>query len=59
MVIRVTPLTKLSLSDFGNGHCTVSKVDDPATKWIRSYYKNPRVRSRTAPLRARSVLDLT
>ena len=37
VLTRLTPLTKLSLSDFGNGHCiAINKVDDPAIKWIRS-----------------------
>ena len=55
MAIYVTPLTKLSLSDFGNGHCIVNKVDDPAIKWIISLVSlDFRVRLRTVPLRARS-----
>ena len=41
MAIRVTPLTKLLLSDFSNGHYIVNQVDDPAIKRIRSYYKFP------------------
>ena len=55
MAIHVTPLTKLSLSDFGNGQCIVNKVDDPAIKWnINLISLDFRVRLRTVPLRARS-----